>query len=291
MTNVPSHLVYAPVGVDDSRSGREAGDTNKDMTLAGRAILPVLAVPTEDLHSPYSKLFQCSVVAEKNKYIMYYQQPDGTEIAVLRADKQKTMRVLPKFHIFDISQVEGGSVVPLEKANTEYLGKFRREKDLRIHSFELHSEREEILSRKVMHVLYSVPSLATSLFGKDTPRKAQVALYHEASDSSERGNTLSDRVASSMKETNFLDRVADPDGGLFTFSNKEPYKKANGDFALNFYSRCRLSNPGNMQMEDDQGVVILQLAQYDENRFCIDFRSPFTAFQAFGFAIAQLCDY
>lgn len=271
MMNETTHLIPGDSG---SFVGSEA-DTNKEVTLVGRSLLPVLAVPTQDLHSRYSKLFQCSVVAENNKFIMYYQQPDGSEIAVLRAEKQKTLKVLPKYHIFDISQVEGGCVVPLEKASTEYLGKVRREKGLRVHSFALHSEREEAhcSQRKVMHVLYQVPTIANTLFGKDPPRKAQVALYHEASDSSERGNTLSDRVVASMKETRFLDRVIDdPSSGLHVYSNKEPYKKVNGDFALNFFGRCQLSHPGNMQMEDDQGLIVLQLAQYDDNKFSLDFQ-------------------
>ena len=186
-------------------------------------------------------------MVEKNKFIMYYQQPDGTETAVLRADKQKTLRVLPKYHIFDISNCEGGAVVPLEKVtNTSvYLGKVRREKDRRTHSFALHSERESMhaSARKTMHVLYDTPTvLASSLpLGKESPRRVQLALYHEASDSSERGNGLADAVSTSIQVTGFLDRVADPASGIFTFGHKEPYKKDNGDYALNFHGdrRCR----------------------------------------------------
>ena len=275
MSNETANLASAPVGgvVDYSSFVRSEGlDANKDVALMGKALLPVLAVPNDAHYVRYSNLFQCSVVAEKNKYTMYYQHSDGTETAVLRADKQKTLRTLPKYHIFDISQVEGGSVVPLEKTNSEYLGKLRREKDYRIHSFALHSEREGPLSRKTMQILYQLPSIVNSLLKKDPPRKAQVAIYHEASDNGERGNTLSDRVVSSMHETSFLDRVADPDSGLFTFSSKDPYKKANGEFALNFYGRCRLSDPANMQLEDKYGRVIIQVAQYDDDKFSVDFR-------------------
>lgn len=265
MTNTPTHLEYSPISnASGSAVGRE--------TIATKDV-PVMTVPTEDLHSPYSKLFQCAIVVEKNKFVMYYQHDDGTETPVLRADKQSTLHSLPKYHIFDISHVEGGCFVPLGKANAEYLGKIRRERKPFTHNFALHSEREEALSRKVLHVLYSVPSMTESLFGKQPPRKAQVALYHEASDSSERGNTLSDRVESSIKETNFLDRVADPNGGLYTFGNKEPFKNANGDFALNFYGRCSRANPSNMQMEDLHGRVIIQLSQCGEdNKFHLDFR-------------------
>jgi hypothetical protein len=292
MTNEPPRIVYAPiVNRDDSVSLAAAGseaDTNKDATLVDLPLLPVLTSPTQDLHSPFSKLFQCSLVSEKNNFVMYYEHPDGTKIPVLRADKQKTFRNLPKYYVYDISRTEGGDVVPLNKESTEYLGKLRREKDLRIHSFALHSQREQdALSRKVMQLLFDVP-LASSFRNK--PRKAQVALYHEASDTSERGNTLSERVVSSMKETSFLDHVADPHAGLWTFVNKKPSKDKNGDFALNFFGRCTHSNPANMQMEDDQGRVMLQFAANEES-FSLDFRAPFTAFTAFGFAITQLIEY
>lgn len=186
--------------------------------------------------------------------------------------------------------MEGGDVVPLEKTATEYLGKIRREKDLRTHSFALHSEREEGLSRKVMHVLHNIPTF--TLFGKEPPRKVQVALYSESSDSSDQGNTLSDRVSSSLRETGFLDKATDPKFGIHTYANKEPYKNQNGEYALSFTNnRCRISNPGNAQMEDAQGAVVLQVAQLDDNKFSIDFRAPFTSFTAFAFAVAQFVEY
>lgn len=210
---------------------------------------------------------------------MYYQQPDGSEIAVLRAEKQKTLRVIPKYHIFDISNCEGGAVIPLEKTTNAsvYLGKVRREKDRRTDSFSLHSERESMhaSARKTMHVLYDTPAVLASALplGKERPRRVQLALYHEASDSSERGNGLADAVAASIQQTGFLDRVADPASGLCAFSHKEPYKTRTGDYALNFYGRCQLPHPANIQMEDgNNGLVVLQLCQWDDDKFHLDFR-------------------
>lgn len=278
MKNETALLTPAPVGVGDygpvASSERENSFTiNKDVALtASKTLLSVHSVPNDKHYFHYSNLFQCSVVVEKNKFTLYYEHPDGTQTPVLRADKQKTsLKTHPKYHIFDISQIEGGAVLPLEKVNTEYLGKLRREKHLRIHSFALHSEREGPLSRKTMHILYQAPSML-SVLKKQSPRKAQVAIYHEASDSGDLGNTLSDRVVASMKDAGFLDRVADPDSGLYTVSSKEPYRKANGDYALNFYNRCLLSNTANMQLEDEEGRVVLQVAQVDDNKFSVDFR-------------------
>jgi hypothetical protein len=99
-----------------------------------------------------------------------------------------------------------------------------------------------------------------------------VALYHEASDLSERGNGLADAVAASIQETGFLDRVADPASGLVTFSHKEPYKNNEGGYALNFFGRCQLAHPVNTQMEDDNGQVVMQLCQWEDDKFSLDFR-------------------
>jgi hypothetical protein len=76
----------------------------------------------------------------------------------------------------------------------------------------------------------------------------------------------------STKATGYLDQVADPSKGLYTFNNKEPYKKGNGEFALNFWDRCRIPNPANIQIEDGNGRVVLQLCQYDDHKFSLDFR-------------------
>lgn len=43
----------------------------------------------------------------------------------------------------------------------------------------------------------------------------------------------------------------------------------------------------NMQLEDEQGEVLLQFGKVDENRFHLDYKAPFTAFGAFAAALCQ----
>ena len=147
-------------------------------------------------------------------------------------------------------------------------------------------------SSQIMYVLYELPSLTSVLLRRDPPRRAQVAMYDETSDVNGLGNRLGHMVATSLKSTKHLDQVASDGSGLFAFANKEPYKKANGDLALNFTGRCRRANAANMQLADEHGDVLIQVAKWDTtNTFHVDFKAPFTAFQAFGFAVAQICDY
>lgn len=272
--NEATPLKLTPVGILEFETRNENRDTRKDNAPSVNTMPPlsVLSVPSEAHYSRSSGLFHCSIVEEKNKYIMFYQLPNGHEVPVLMADRQKTLHVIPKYHIFDISQTEGGHHIPFTKSNPEYLGKVRRDKNLRIHGFSLSSEREDPLARQIMYILYQLPTMKSVILHCEPPRKAQVALYHEESDKGERGNTLSESVAASMQETTFLDRVADSRSGLYTFSNKEPYKKANGEFALNFYGRCKASHSANMQIEDENGHVIIQLSQWEDKKFSIDYR-------------------
>jgi hypothetical protein len=271
--NETTPFTAAPVGILEFET--EQQDARKDEARSVNTMPPpsVLAVPTDAHYSRYSGLFHCSIVEEKNKYIMFYQLPNGQEIPVLMAGKQKTLHVVPKYHIFDISRTEGGRHVPLTKSDPQYLGKVRRDKNLLIHGFSLSSEREGPLASQILYILYQLPSMKSVILRCEPPRKAEVALYHEESDNGARGNTLSESVAASMKATAFLDLVADRGSGLYTFSNKEPYKKSNGEFALNFYGRCKSSNSANMQIEDEHGRVIVQLCQWEDKKFHIDFRS------------------
>lgn len=237
-----------------------------------KPILPVLAVPDESFCSCYSGLMRCSVVVKDNQYLMYY---DGTERPVLRAEKQLTLKILPKYYIFDVSQIQQGcSTVSLDKDSSQFIGKIRRDKDVTIHAFSLHPKRDTIDSQQSLHVHYNIVPCdwVKILLGDEPPRKAQVALYSNENDTCSRGNTLAERVSLCMKDSNSLSRVADPDSGLHVLSNKLPCKNRHGEFALNFFGRCHRPNAANMQLQDKDGRIILQLAQSKRHIFNLDFR-------------------
>lgn len=237
----------------------------KNKVVVAEPILSIFAVPSADKCSRYSGLFRCSVVAKgAEKYLMYY---DGIQGPVILADRQLGLKILPKFYIFDISRVGRGCSVPLNKDSAHYVGKLRRDKDLTVHAFSLHLKRISVRSRLSMYTLCRLDA------GKEPPpRKVSVALYHEKSDTTNRGNTLAEAVSASMNKTRSLTQVADVHSGLFTFSNKDPCKKKNGMYSLDFYGRCQVASSANMQIADEHGRVILQLTQCTDNTYNLDFR-------------------
>jgi hypothetical protein len=60
-----------------------------------------------------------------------------------------------------------------------------------------------------------------------------------------------------------------------------------GQYRLNFSGRVLTPSVKNMQLENEQGEVLLQFGKVDEHRFHLDFRAPFTAFSAFAAALCQ----
>jgi len=246
-------------------------DSKKTVSVMKAPTLSMFAVPSANHCSRYSGLFRCSVIAKGDQFIMYY---DGQERPVLRADKQLTFKLLPKYYIFDISRVEGGCAIPLDKDSPPYVGKIRRDKNVDIHAFSLHPKRDSIHSQQSLYIHYEISSSDwMNIFsGNEPPRKVRVAIYHKENDSLSRGNTLAEAVSLSMKETHSLSRVADSNSGLHVFSHKDPCKNECGDYALNFFGRCQLPSSANMQLQDENGRVILQLAQSKDYAFNLDFR-------------------
>lgn len=75
---------------------------------------------------------------------------------------------------------------------------------------------------------------------------------------------------------------------VHVYQSKDPYHKKGGSRALNFAGRGRCVSNKNMQMESDDGQVVLQMAQWDKDVYNVDFCAPLTMYQAFGFALAQM---
>lgn len=298
-------------------------DTMPEDVIVKNPVLSVFAPPSK--RSSFSGLFRCCVVTKKGQFVMYY---DGIDQPALRADKQLSAKVLPKYYIYDISLEErGGISMPLNKNNKQYVGKIRRDKNQYGHAFEVKPKRETLQSRQSLYILYDIPRgdpVSSDVRKAPPPRKARVALYNEQTNiHRSQGNTLAEFVSSSLIKTNSLPQVANVDSGLHVFSHKEPFQKKNGDYALDFSGRCRMPSTANMQLQDDDGKVVIQLGKIKHNVFNLDFRyvilmrgsrravmqrrplahksstacrylfsrAPFNAVQAFGFAIAQLCDY
>jgi hypothetical protein len=244
-------LVAAPIGILDGSDDLLAPSPRSDVGITSPPSSPmksvslrdlgVMQVPTANHYASRSGKVQC-IMSERdggNKIVLSYQLENGTEVPVLMALRQKTVKVLPKYHLFDIS-ADGNTHAKLTKEDPQYLGKVRRDKNIRIHAFALSVPVEDVglddsaeeTYEQSMYVLYELPSLTSVLLRKDPPRRAQVAVYSEPADVNGLGNRLAHMVSASKKATGHLDNVSDPASGLFAFANKEPYKKVLFVFAV-----------------------------------------------------------
>ncbi|CAJ1955221.1 unnamed protein product [Cylindrotheca closterium] len=73
------------------------------------------------------------------------------------------------------------------------------------------------------------------------------------------------------------------------FLSKEPVGKDGKPKPLYTAGRGRVTSSKNMQLlSNEDGKMILQFVKWGDNQFHLDYKEPFDAFLAFGFAIAQL---
>jgi hypothetical protein len=160
----------------------------------------------------------------------------------------------------------------------------------------------------VAYILYQVPSI-TSYVANATPRRAQVALL--TTNQSQHATYFRDVCTASIQMTGRLPSTAIGNSdttvassmrveitasgvSMNVFGSKEPNLKPNGRWGLDLAGRGCGSSPKNMQLANDgyeDGAVFLQMAKWEDTTsktYHVDFSAPFTPFQAFGFALAQM---
>ena len=75
----------------------------------------------------------------------------------------------------------------------------------------------------------------------------------------------------------------------FTFNNKQPtYIEDRDAYCLDFCGRVLKSSPNNLQIAnpDDNNDIIFQMGKIDTNAYICDYAYPFSAYKAFGLALA-----
>ena len=81
------------------------------------------------------------------------------------------------------------------------------------------------------------------------------------------------------------------EGKEWQLENLQPrWDKKIGSYALPFYGRVKLASAKNFQLitADDPNTIYLIFGKIKKDVFCLDFRPPLTAVDAFAVAIASL---
>lgn len=235
--------------------------------------LGCFTIPSKKDHRSRTGLVQCVVRRQvgqgrfgfaSSKLVLFLQNRDGTETAVLTAVKAGggTGR---KFVISDHLGGELGTLASYTKVGQSFV-------------YSLFSEQGQVAC-----VVYQIPSLISVVLD-GPPRRAQIAIAKPKVDKT---GMFEAKVKAAIKKTRTLEALADL-GFANVFQTKSPYSKGGGRWGLNFHGRGREASSKNMQLEDDAGNVMVQVAKWDTNTYNVDFRAPFNMYQAFGFAIAQL---
>jgi hypothetical protein len=71
------------------------------------------------------------------------------------------------------------------------------------------------------------------------------------------------------------------------FESKDAHQTESGGYALDFRGRGRESSRKNVQLQKEDGTVILQMVRWGKDEFHVDYQDPIDGFHAFAFALAQ----
>jgi tubby and related proteins len=144
------------------------------------------------------------------------------------------------------------------------------------------TEREEVAA-----IVFDRMDVMTSITEGSQPRKLMVVVPPL----DDRGMPIPNRVAIGHEEygsmLNVL-RYPASTSGLYLMQTKEP-TFINGNYRLNFRGRVKIPSVKNFQIvsAEDTNDVIVQFGKIGDDRFHLDFKAPFSAFQAFSLALSQ----
>lgn len=225
------------------------------------------------------------------QYNFFIQLNDDSEVLLMTATKQRCRT--PNYHIFDMTRYTGSK---LSKKSGNYLGKIRcnfNSTELTIYGRDSFDDDDDSSDKKKKNKDILKPEYgAAKFFDVDfepdlkgaMPRYIEIVLPSIA---------VNDRVIPyqpKYKDETLLSLLSDKGvkEGMHELQVKEPAYK-NGSYRLNFHGRVNVSSVKNFQLtyKNDVNKVIFQFGKVDDNKFNLDFASPFSPFQAFSIALLQ----
>ena len=232
------------------------------------------------------EFIQCVIIRDRTgfqaKVFPIYELRLQESNKVLIIAKKMNMNRTSNYHLFDMTRGQVGKT--LTKKSGNYIGKLRAKNVQRTDYLLLNhaAERQEVAG----FMFDRADSLAETREGI-RPRKLSVILPRLNNLGKSVPNRVGDDQDSSIIEilraTSSSDRH-----GMHMFETKEP-AFINGNFRLNFNGRVSIPSVKNFQLiaEDDAENVLCQFGKVDDDKFHLDFKTPFNAFQAFALALSQ----
>lgn len=187
----------------------------------------------------------------------------------------------------------------LSKKAGHYIGKLRRDKDQPVGCYTLYTSSRE--KEQVAGYVYDIPALGQQIKDGQPPRKMQAVVPKSTSLSLSSSNNDETKASTrdTIKHSNANEGVSHNNRliehlhngtwkhhKLLAVQTKPPVYSA-GQYRLNFQGRVLVASVKNMQLENEQGEILLQFGKVSQNSFHLDYKAPFTAFSAFGAALCQ----
>jgi len=163
-----------------------------------------------------------------------------------------------------------------------YIGKLRKMKKNKSNYVLYDSKKEK---EQIAAFAYDMPSLWNRWVGGEVGhgqrRKLRVILPSIGKDGTVKPNPL--YVKNCMIEETRKSGLCD----LMTFHSRDPFLHC-GEYTLDFLGRVSTPSVKNMQLVDESNQVVVQFGKVGHNRYHLDYRAPFNAFQAFALSLTAL---
>lgn len=241
-------------------------------------------------------LVQCVIIRKKGIFDLYpsYELRLENDMArstddhsLLIVAMKQSMNRTSNYHYFDMTRGTIGQV--FNKKSGNYMGKLRQGNQ-KLHYYLVgNSEAREEYSG----IIFETENLLNLSGEGPRPRRVEVMLprlndrgEHVPYKPVARNNEPPAHLCDLLKTNNRS--VLEPSFSLF--HNKAPVlNPVNNSYQLNFNGRVTSPSVKNFQLvrEDQIDDIILQFGKVDEDRYHLDFKAPFSAFQAFAIAVCQ----
>lgn len=263
-------------------------ETNKEFAFGGfqSNVMEAYNAKTELIHGVVQREYLSKHFISMSSYKLLFalQYPDGTQKVTLVARKQA---LNTSYQIYKPdNQGEDKLIGSVERCQSNSTS-------ITYGLFDMHREQQYAA------IWYKVHSVVAVL-ADAPPRKAQLAIripenIITKTSVGDNPSSFENRCKECVREKNNLnDLVTDTKRSsseqIYVFDSKTCYSRKKGEsvVGLNFKGRGRIASTKNIQLINHDGIVVCQMAKWDDNTFNVDFATKIDIVYAFAFAIAQL---